>query len=129
MAGSLSRGGVLNGTGDLATTACNCDEQRLNSAESAQHHRTVCPGTCGGIPVASPDHWIAAAPATALDGTKEAFDLGIDGRRLLQIDGVTRVGQIQRPAPGSANFSIRLVSRQGASSSPTAAWAQRPVSP
>src|SRR5450432_2895464 len=36
--------------------------------------------------------WKSATPAATLDGAQEVFDLGVEGERLFQIDGVAGIG-------------------------------------
>jgi hypothetical protein len=64
--------------------------------------------------------WKSATPAATLDRAQEVFDLCIEGERLFQIDGVAGIGTDPQARIGKPDLSIRLVSRQRTSSSPTA---------
>ena len=52
--------------------------------------------------------WKSATPAAALDGTQEVFDLGIECRRLFQIDGVAGIGTDPQARVGKSRFEHQI---------------------
>ena len=46
----------------------------------------------------------SATPATTLDGVQEVFDLGIEGERLFQIDGVAGIQADPQTRVGKSRF-------------------------
>ena len=52
--------------------------------------------------------WKSATPATALDGAQEGFDLGIEGDRFFQIDGVAGIGADPETRVGKSRFEHQI---------------------
>jgi len=52
--------------------------------------------------------WKSATPAAALNRTQEVFDLGIEGERLFQIDGVAGIGADPQARVGKSRFEHQV---------------------
>ena len=67
--------------------------------------------TCASTPSqvrANLRSWKSATPAATLDGVQEVFDLGIEGKRLFQIDGVTGIGTDPQTRVGKSRFEHQI---------------------
>ncbi len=71
------------------------------------------------VPAADPYCRVRTASQSPFDSSQEGLDVGIDAAGTSRLTVWPVLGAIQSPALGSVAFSIRLVSRQAASSSPT----------
>ena len=52
--------------------------------------------------------WKSATPAATLDSAQDVFDLGIEGERLFQIDGVASVGADPQARVGKSGFEHQV---------------------